>query len=785
MKKTLAFFAILFCISLFFFWPIFKGYLPFPGDLLVNTNPYNSLTILGFGPSSYPTKEQGEDVIAELYPWKHFAISEIKQGRIPFWDPYNFSGNVLMQNFQSAVFNPVNIIFLLLSFKTSWTIFILIQPIMASFFFFLLSRELKIGRFAALIGSIGFAFSSYMTVWVEYGNISSTLSYLPLLLYFILKFLKTKKLRFYSLFILSGILTILSGYIQGAFYCYLVAISFTLFVVFKEKIKLNAIFLLQLFLMFIFPVLLTMFQVYSTYQIFRISTRWPYSVAQFRNMLQPIWYWVTLFASDFFGNPATRNYFPAHSTYIERVAYFGIPLVIFSIFALFVKSRYKWFFASVVLFVGIVTTNFPLIPFLYKIPIPVIDTTVPTRFLSIFMFGGVFLATIGIDDFVKNKRFPKLLAFSISLLYIFLWVTVLIIPKFYPNLKDLMIISMHNLIIPTLLAIATFISIFLIKKFENISKILLLVIVVLDLFYAFHKITPFAPSQTVYPENSVTTFLRQNEGINRYWSYGSGYIQGNYQTYDMTFSTDGNDPLHLKSYGELLGSSSNGKIPQNPGRPDANLAPGYGKDGIRNNPYRQKLLNLLGIKYIVAKDELRPNYSPDTATFPIEGYSLAFSSRPWQIYENKNTLPRYFLTNDYVIASGQKAIDALYSIDLKNKLVLSVKPNKEIAKDSSGDVKLISYATQKILFQTVTTGNMLLFISDNYFPSWITRIDGKKTKTYLADYSFRAVIVPAGKHVIEMHYRPTFFTTGLKISAISLILFLISITIFKRYAKQK
>src|SRR5690348_10073932 len=190
MKKTLLSLGILLAVCLFFFWPIFKGFIPFPGDLLIDSNPYRSLSVLGFTPGSYPNKAQGMDVITEMYPWRYFTIQELKHGRIPFWDPHNFSGNILMQNFQSSVFNPFNAFFFVSPFNNAWTLFILIQPILASFFFYLFARELKLSRFAALIGGIAFAFSQYMTVWIEYGNIAATLAYLPLLLFFLLRFFK-------------------------------------------------------------------------------------------------------------------------------------------------------------------------------------------------------------------------------------------------------------------------------------------------------------------------------------------------------------------------------------------------------------------------------------------------------------------------------------------------------------------------------------------------------------------------------------------------------------------
>src|SRR4029078_3497893 len=89
-------------ITLLFFYPLLKGNIPFPGDLLVGGyEPYKSYSHLGFAPGGVPNKAQGPDVIRESIPWKYFAAEQIKKGEVPFWTPYNFSGNPLMANFQS------------------------------------------------------------------------------------------------------------------------------------------------------------------------------------------------------------------------------------------------------------------------------------------------------------------------------------------------------------------------------------------------------------------------------------------------------------------------------------------------------------------------------------------------------------------------------------------------------------------------------------------------------------------------------------------------------------
>jgi len=127
-------------VIVFFYKTIFFGLIPFPGDLLVNNAPYKTESYIGYAPGGYPNKAQGPDVITETYPWKYFAISQLKHGQIPFWNPHNFSGNLQMQNYQTAAFYPLNILFFILPFNIAWALLIISQAVLALIFMYIFLR---------------------------------------------------------------------------------------------------------------------------------------------------------------------------------------------------------------------------------------------------------------------------------------------------------------------------------------------------------------------------------------------------------------------------------------------------------------------------------------------------------------------------------------------------------------------------------------------------------------------------------------------------------------------
>lgn len=775
LKKLWPYILIGFIVILFFF-PLFKGYIPFPGDLLVNQNPYKTLGFAGYSAGGYPNKAQGPDVIYEIYPWRYFSVEQIKNGNIPFWNPHNFSGNPQIANFQTGLFYPFNFLYLVLPFNISWSFLIMLQPFLGAIFMYLfLKKGLKLHDLSSVLAGLAFGFSSYMSVWMEYGNIGNTLAWLPLVLLFTKKYFEDYKVSSLVGILVALVFSILAGYIQGAFYIYSLCFLYYLFLSLKNlknfyNHKKNLLFILAL----VFPIFLTAFQILPTLQIFSNSTRGAYSLTQIENNLSPFFNLITIFFPDFFGNPVTRNYW-IDGTYIERVMYPGIVILFFALFAIYKKiniSEKKFFF--LVAFGSLVlATNLPLVKYFYLIPIPLISTTIPTRELSLFIFSMIVLAALGINEFLNEKKIEKkFLLFSVMAVGI-IWGLVIFSFIFNKDLHENLKISLKNMIIPSALLIATIIII-VVRKIDPKYRIsLILILVTFDAFFFFHKITPFAPQDLTYPKTPIIEFIKDNSDINRFWGYGSAYIPSNFQSIDQTFSPEGNDPLHIARYGELLASSDTGRLPTVIPRPDANIAPGYGPDELKNNPNRKRVLDLIGVKYILHKQELEDAwYQEDLNTFPRDSYKLAYKVYPWQVYENKDALPRFFITSNYIVVSKNKALEKIYdkSLDLRKTLILEKRPSFQATSTLTQKAELASYSPNKVVIQASADKTSLLFLSDNYYNEWEVKIDGAKKEIFIADYSFRAVEIPKGNHKVEFYYSPNSFKLGLSLSILSFIL---------------
>ena len=801
-KTLIAFIVFLFFSAVFFNKTILKGQIPFPGDLLVgNYIPYSSYSILGYAPGGYPHKAQNIDVVEQLYPWKFLSINVLKKGEIPLWNPYNFSGTPHLASIQSGTFYPINVLFFLLPFVTAWTIYIILQPILAGFFTYLFLREIKIDYKGSIFGGLIFSFSSFLVVWMQYGNIIHAALWLPLVMWLGLKNLQSQSIIKSILLSFTLALSVFAGHFQVSIYLYGFSFLFLILTAFKFYRKNIISKLLMLFGVYSFSILVAGVQIIPSIEIFINSSRTNYTYDRLVEFLIPVYHLIGMLFPDFFGNPVSRNYYLT-GTYIERVSYLGIIPFFFAIYAIFVKKNYYiWFFIVSAIGVFFITFDSFITKFLYSIYIPpIIATSVPTRIMFVFIFSLSVISAYGFSQFESIRKKLPLIKALLVMIFIVLstWLFVYFYPSIYSGISvENLSIAKRNLLVPSAVLITALfsISIFYSRKeklkinqkvFLNGLVILIFALTIFELYYFFQKFSPFSPAETIYPSNTAMEFIKEKQGLYRSWGYGAANMVANIHTYEKIYSTDGYDPFYIRRYGELTASTQNGKIPENIKRANAALSNGYGEQNLKDNKYRQKMMNLMGIKYVLHKKDI-DNHAFDK-TFDENIYKLVWFGNGLQIYENKNVLTRAFLVSDYeVIESDEEIINRLYEndFDISKTMILEKDPQANLTSgDGNGTVNITKYSENEVIISVISEKEALLFLSDNYFPEWNAYIDGNKTEVYRANYTFRAVFTPKGEHEIVFRYEPKSFELGKWISMQSILGGLLLITIVKFKARK-
>ncbi|MFY8000884.1 MAG: YfhO family protein [Candidatus Kapaibacteriota bacterium] len=187
---------------------------------------------------------------------------------------------------------------------------------------------------------------------------------------------------------------------------------------------------------------------------------------------------------------------------------------------------------------------------------------------------------------------------------------------------------------------------------------------------------------------------------------------------------------------------------------------GNGGGSVIANPF---LWNMMNVKYLLSERPL------------MEGMQPVFKSQEAQmlVYENPSVLPRAFFVNRAEVGKQMDILQHLKNGDFAPLEVAYLeKPLPQPIDTVVGDmmehinrVKSTVYKNEKIAFEVEATGNNLLFLSEVYYPAgWKAYIDGKETEIFKTNYAFRSVIVPQGKHTVEMRFTSDRFGLGKNLS---------------------
>jgi hypothetical protein len=258
------------------------------------------------------------------------------------------------------------------------------------------------------------------------------------------------------------------------------------------------------------------------------------------------------------------------------------------------------------------------------------------------------------------------------------------------------------------------------------------------------------PQETVFRKTDVVTFLQQDKSLFRIIDFTSS---PNVPAYFKLQHAHGYHSAKLRVYQDLLDVA------------------GKGGGSAISNPF---LWNLLNVKYLVLDRPLGESMPPVFKS--QEGQTL--------VYENPSVLPRAFFVDTVEVAPQIAILHHLRDGDFSPLETMYIEqPLSQPIDSVAGElvahierVKVLEFDNEYIKLEATATGNNVLFMSEVYYPAgWKAMIDGKETPIIKANYAFRAVVVPPGKHVVEMRFTSSSFELGKTISlaANSITIFLL------------
>lgn len=554
----------------------FEGRLPIPADTIVGLyHPWRDL-YAGQFQSGIPFKNfLITDPVRQQYVWRELGTK---------WNPYSLAGTPLLANIQAAHFYPLNLVYLFLPFDLGWSLQVVLQIILGGIFMWLYLRNLKLHPYAQALGTLAWVGSGFFVAWLEWNTLVQVAIFLPLALLAIDK-------QWWLVFIAALVSSFFAGHLQIFLYVLILTLAYA---VFNRRIS--------------FPLVLGL----ATAFLITSIQWWPmltlFSQGLRATGVTPEWFlpWQNLaqfVAPDFFGNPATLNYFGIWN-YGEFVGYVGIvPLL----FALFAMNKKNIFWVAVL---GL-SLLFSLPNFISQLPPQIVQ---PTRLMVLIDFSLAMLAALGLDAYLAGKkrlRFPAIFLFSVlALLWIISW-------KF--NLS----VSQKNLILPTAILLAAVAAL----KTRKIAIIILLALTIFDLARFAIKFESFSQPEWLYPETQITKFLEEKakSEVFRVAALDDRIFPPNFSTHYKIQMVSGYDSIFLRNFAQFISPSAN-----------------FNRIIVPKDP---TLFNFLNVKYILSFDDLN---NPD--------YQLVLTEGQTKVYENKKVLPRVSLV-------GGEAVIKKYSPD--------------------------------------------------------------------------------------------------------------------------
>ena len=504
----------------------FQGLLPIPGDIL--TGLYYPWFDYKWGyETPVPVKNNlPSDVISILYPWRILGIRMMKAGILPLWDSTILLGTPLLANFQSALLFPLNILFFVFNEITAWSLQVVLQPALMIIAMYLFLRDLKLQKLPSIFGGILYAFSGYSIVWMEYDSINWTLGIFPILMLLTRKIYYSYRVKWIFLIAVGICISILSGYPLNVIYSLgVIFFYYTYLSAVDRKLKLRN------FIQFLLGIVSGL--MFSAVQLFPSIELYKNSIFAFDNVAiaggikyLPLTHFITFIFPDFFGNPATGNYWSvgSYDNFAFSISSVGVYFLIYFLVKKKISNRNSLIFLLLAAFSLIYATENPIIRAVSDIPLIGFKSSVSARVMFIFIFSAAVLSSLGLEEYLRKGerrkyKFIPLFIYSSPLIIVFYffyqlnsqvdlnWLDSLLKRGSQTNeIVENYVVAVRNMVVPILTIIAvTFLTFIRNRKLFSIGLVFVLLF---SITKSTDKYLSFIDSKLMYPNVEVTQYLK-------------------------------------------------------------------------------------------------------------------------------------------------------------------------------------------------------------------------------------------------------------------------------------
>jgi hypothetical protein len=170
------------------------------------------------------------------------------------------------------------------------------------------------------------------------------------------------------------------------------------------------------------------------------------------------------------------------------------------------------------------------------------------------------------------------------------------------------------------------------------------------------------------------------------------------------------------------------------------------------------VINMLNVKYLIVPGaNNQPRMQPNPGAL-----GNAWTVKDYRLVENAD---EEIQALDNFNAATEAIIDKRFADQLEGF---------EISPDPAASIKLTSYQPNELKYNFKSGQDELVVFSEIYYDKgWNVYVDGEKMPYFRTNYVLRGMIVPAGEHEIVWKFEPAVYYTGGTISAIASIIIIL------------
>ena len=719
-------------------------------DMLYDHTPWSEHRPAGWRPQ--PRAPFG-DVPMFVYPFHLLAVERWRAGEIPLWTPGVGSGVPVLANYQSALFSPFTWLLLLVPLPGATVVLASCRLLVGGIGMFCFLRRIGLSAWASSIGGLAYLLSPVTIVWLEHplGNVAP---WLPWILLAVERAVEGRWFARGALALISGF-TFLGGHPHLALYGALLGAAYACASALGRPRPLPRMAGALLAIALgagVAAVQILPFLEYAT-QSRTIEMRNAYALNPF---VAPVEVLATALVPDFFGHPSHANY-AGPLNYLEQLNYAGTSVLVLALVGLATAGRSwrPWFFAGVALACCLAMYGTPLVHHLIS-AVPLLRSASLVRLAFVAAAATAILAAFGVEALLESRTD--------------VWrrrVTVIAVGSLMLAALTLVALQQGHRAFLARHALADFVThacagalafiaatagvlVLRVRRglLRPVTGFVLALVVIVELFGFARGFHPLIDPAEVFPSTPEITQMQADDGIYRVVAAGGGLLPNTALAYGL-HDPRWYDGIGVKAYGELLDAAFH-----------------WGDSFHAAIRFESPLFDLLNVRYVLG---------PPGLELPAGRFTKLAGERA-VLYRNDRALPRAFLVDRYRVESGSTArrllrdggIDYIREILLETAPDAASRPEAAASAIAVGAAVIRRYEAEAVEIHTDAPGRRLLTLTDTWFPGWVAHVDGHEVPILRANVAFRAVAVPAGRHVVTFHYRPRSVRAGAWVSGASL-----------------